>query len=164
MPVTPSGSFSEMIDTYRSMIANLAEWQAWAGADYADRIHFNENRDIAESDGLLIGNYKLPMPFVTLMIGGWRHEPFRCITMPEVILFFQDNVSDRRNHYDSYLDFCNNFGSVVDALSAHIREGTSEVPSIAMISMLSEPLRVNVLDGRFDHDYWTVSFKCEAER
>ena len=164
MPVTPSGSFSEMVDAYRSLIAGRAEWQAWAGAEYADRIHFNENRDVVETDGLLLGNAELPMPFVTLMIGGWRTEPFRCITTPEIVMFFQDKVSDRQDHYESYLQFCNDFGSVIDAISQHVREGTEEVPSIASISMLSEPLRVGILEGHHNHDYWTVSFKCEAER
>lgn len=162
--VTPAGSIAETLDGFRQYLAASAQWQTWAGASYADRIHLSENRTQIENEGQLYYiNQELAMPFSIIWLQGFGINPNLCTTESQVLMMFQDKATDRQDHNESANAFVTNAGLVIDQIADGIKKASGVSPSVSAITMPGQPARVSLGDNPSpDHDYWTMTFQFET--
>lgn len=158
--VTPAGPIAEPLAKFKTLLTDRTEWQTWAGVNYLDRVYLSENRSQIETDGasLLWMNTELSMPFSIIWMPSLAIDPKRCLYQYNVLMMFQDKATSRQDHDDSANTFATNAGTVLDAISTHIREGTDEVPNVDEITMPGEPTRVGLNINEPQHDFWTTTF------
>lgn len=156
--VTPAGPIAEPLDGFKTILNGRSEWQTWAGAGYADKVHLSENRSQVEGPPNVWINTELVMPFSIIWMPRLNIKVIKCLYEYDVLMMFQDKATDRQDHDESANTFATNVGTVVDAIANHIRNGTAEVANVDEITMPGEPTRVGVEMSEVQYDFWTATF------
>ena len=169
MPVTPAGLLAEPLNDVKTVLLRMPSWQAWAGTDYASRIHLGENRTWKETPWgtELYYNEQLEMPFIILWLSGWElvvKGPSGCHANWRIVFFVQDLAVDRADHSESANTFLTNLGGLMGDLLADFDEQTvassqQGTPAVNAIEMLNEPVRASIAKGQgLQNDIWTATF------
>ncbi len=73
-----------------------------------------------------------------------------------------DETSDA-DFNDSFIDFSNFAGGVMDDMSGLLNDATYDSFGFQSITMLSPPVRTDIADRSSDHDFWFAVFAFERE-
>jgi hypothetical protein len=142
----------------KEMLLASPTWQTWAGLG---SIYYHANVINIEGTNNYI-NSELPMPFAVIWLAQFNaqfHSPGCFLWNQQIALLIQDEARTPAVHNDSFLEYTNRLGPVIEEISALV--GTrpqDETLAVSTINMVGEPMRVPPLKQNEENDFWTSTW------
>lgn len=161
MTVTAAGSLSLALAGVRTLLLASDAFvdritDAWPGATPADSIYYDT---VTAIEGL---HERRPYALVKYAERGSHviaeGVAVDLIVSGGILLLLEDNANYRDDHNDSYLDYCNWIGSVMDEIE--ILSGSDDYLPFRS-DLIFSPQRTERGKRQEDHDYWTAAFVLE---
>lgn len=157
---TGFGAVAEPLALFKTIVERSVNWQRWAGEDYANRTHLNENREqlqfLDEQNWI---NWKLRTPFIIVWMQDLTVRPRRCVNTYDLIFFVQDSVKYRNDHNKSSDYFASWVSKVIGDLADDFDRHEYETLDCKEIVMTAPPVRANLRKAQnVTADMFTATF------
>lgn len=156
-----SGLISYQCKLLKDMLLDSATWQSWAGANYLNSVYYHANLTNIEGTNNYI-NAQLQTPFAVIFLSQFtgNYNSPGCFTWSQQIaLLIQDTARSPTVHSDSFIEYSNQLGPVIEEISAQVGNRPSgDSLGATTINMVGEPMRVGPLDQNEEHDFWTSTW------
>lgn len=120
-------TLSKLTTRMELMLNSCQSWRDWAGADYEDKVFYTENRSQIENGRFISQSIEL-VPNSILWVQSMEGNPQQCLwSSVSGIILFQDNVTPGKTHNESWIEFSDSFGAVMDEMLRVIQSPPPEL-------------------------------------
>ena len=158
-----AGLISYQLKLLKDMLLESPAWTVWAGNE---AIYYHANLTQIEGTANYI-NMQLPMPFAVIWLAqfnGQFHSPGCFLWQQQIALLIQDEARTPTVHSDSFIEYINRVGPVIEEVSKLVgTRQSADSLAVSTISMVGEPMRVPPLDQNTEHDFWTSTWMWMAK-